>query len=86
MSGVLQMRVVNGQTYLMEHLGGLEKITSHVGLRFSPERPLNVAMTPALTNPHKRGCGKAGEAKEGKLNLSGDLLLTGLTEPQNQLR
>jgi len=62
--GVLQMSVVNGQIYLMEHLGGLKKTTLHVGLWFSPERLSNVAMTPALTNPHKRGCGKVGEGNQ----------------------
>ncbi len=41
--------------------------TSDVGLWFGPERPSSVAMTPALTNP-SGGCGKAGGAKEGKLN------------------
>jgi len=39
-----------------------------VGLWFGPERPSSVAMTPALTNPLTRECGKAGEAEEGKLN------------------
>ena len=41
--------------------------TSDVGLWFGPERPSNVAMTPALTNP-SGGCGQAGGAEEGKLN------------------
>ena len=46
--------------------------TSDVGLWFSPERPSNVAMTLALTNP-VGGCGQAKGAKEGKLNRGAKL-------------
>ena len=62
------MKVVRSQGYPMGQVGGPTGVSSDVGLWFSPERPSHVAMTPALTNPHKRGCGQAGGAEEGKLN------------------
>jgi len=43
------MKVVNGQIYSMEQLGGLDR-TSNVGLWFGPERPSHVAMTLGLTS------------------------------------
>ena len=48
--GVLQMKVIDGQTYPMEQLGGLRRAISDVGLWFGPERPSHVAMTLGLTS------------------------------------
>ena len=64
---MLQTKVVDGQTYLMEQLGGLRRAIPNVGLWFGPDRPSSVTMTLALTSP-SGGCGKARGAEEGKLN------------------
>jgi len=44
------MKVINGQIYPMEQMGGLGEAPSDVGLWFGPERPSHVAMTLGLTS------------------------------------